>query len=108
MTILSKEKSATLFFFLCGCIFASPSLHRCRKKGLSTHAPILSLFCIQIPCFATRAQEYNRGGCCRSTVGFHSFIDGVIYSIAFTVSIFTGVLATMGMVLHEFPEGIIT
>lgn len=41
-------------------------------------------------------------------VGFHSFIDGFIYSIAFTVSIFTGFLATTGMVLHEFPEGIIT
>ena len=41
-------------------------------------------------------------------IGFHSFIDGVIYSIAFTVSIVTGVLATMDMVLHEFPEGIIT
>jgi zinc transporter ZupT len=41
-------------------------------------------------------------------IGFHSFIDGVIYSIAFTVSIFTGFLATAGMVLHEFPEGIIT
>jgi len=41
-------------------------------------------------------------------IGFHSFIDGFVYSIAFTVSIFTGVLATVGMVLHEFPEGIIT
>jgi zinc transporter ZupT len=41
-------------------------------------------------------------------IGFHSFIDGFIYSIAFTVSILTGFLATMGMVLHEFPEGIIT
>jgi zinc transporter ZupT len=41
-------------------------------------------------------------------IGFHSFIDGFIYSIAFTVSILTGYLATMGMVLHEFPEGIIT
>jgi hypothetical protein len=38
-------------------------------------------------------------------IGFHSFIDGVIYSIAFTVSIYTGFLATMGMVLLEFPEG---
>jgi ZIP family zinc transporter/zinc and cadmium transporter len=37
-----------------------------------------------------------------------SFIDGFIYSITFTVSVFTGVLATTGMVLHEFPEGIIT
>jgi len=41
-------------------------------------------------------------------IGFHSLIDGFIYSIAFSVSIFTGFLATAGMVLHEFPEGIIT
>ncbi len=41
-------------------------------------------------------------------IGFHSFIDGFVYSIAFTVSVFTGFLATAGMVLHEFPEGIIT
>jgi len=41
-------------------------------------------------------------------IGFHSFIDGVIYAVAFKVSIFTGVLAAIGMVLHEFPEGIVT
>jgi zinc and cadmium transporter len=41
-------------------------------------------------------------------IGFHSFIDGVIYSVTFTVSFFTGVLAAIGMVLHEFPEGIVT
>jgi len=41
-------------------------------------------------------------------IGFHSFIDGVVYSITFTVSVFTGALAAVGMVLHEFPEGIIT
>jgi zinc and cadmium transporter len=41
-------------------------------------------------------------------IGLHSFIDGFIYSITFTVSIFTGLLAATGMVLHEFPEGIIT
>ena len=41
-------------------------------------------------------------------IGFHSFIDGVVYSITFSVSMFTGTLAAIGMVLHEFPEGIIT
>lgn len=41
-------------------------------------------------------------------IGFHSFLDGVIYSVAFNVSIFTGVVAAIGMVLHEFPEGIVT
>jgi zinc and cadmium transporter len=41
-------------------------------------------------------------------IGFHSFIDGVVYSITFSVSVFTGTLAALGMVLHEFPEGIVT
>jgi len=41
-------------------------------------------------------------------IGFHSFVDGFIYSVTFTVSMLTGFLATAGMVLHEFPEGIIT
>jgi zinc transporter ZupT len=41
-------------------------------------------------------------------IGFHSFLDGVIYSVTFNVSILTGVLAAAGMILHEFPEGIVT
>ena len=41
-------------------------------------------------------------------IGLHSFIDGLVYSVTYSVSVFTGVLATTGMVLHEFPEGIIT
>jgi len=32
----------------------------------------------------------------------------VIYSVTFNVSILTGALAAIGMVLHEFPEGIVT
>ena len=41
-------------------------------------------------------------------IGIHSFIDGLIYSVAFSVSFFTGILTVIGMILHEFPEGIIT
>jgi zinc transporter ZupT len=41
-------------------------------------------------------------------IGFHSFLDGIIYSVTYNVSIFTGFLATIGMVLHELPEGIVT
>jgi zinc transporter ZupT len=32
----------------------------------------------------------------------------MIYSVTFSVSLFTGALAAAGMVLHEFPEGIMT
>jgi len=53
-------------------------------------------------------KEYAIGVVPMLGIGLHSFIDGIIYSIAFTVSILTGYLATLGMVLHEFPEGIIT
>ncbi|MCC7259908.1 MAG: ZIP family metal transporter [Alphaproteobacteria bacterium] len=41
-------------------------------------------------------------------IGFHSFIDGIIYSITFTASTFTGALASVGMIFHEFPEGVVT
>jgi len=40
-------------------------------------------------------------------IGLHSLLDGVVYSVSFEVSVLTGVLATLGMVLHEFPEGIV-
>jgi zinc transporter ZupT len=41
-------------------------------------------------------------------IGLHSMLDGVVYAITFSVSVLTGALAATGMVLHEFPEGIVT
>ncbi|MDR4459564.1 MAG: ZIP family metal transporter [Nitrospirales bacterium] len=41
-------------------------------------------------------------------IGLHSTLDGVVYAITFSVSVLTGTLAGIGMVLHEFPEGIVT
>lgn len=37
----------------------------------------------------------------------HSFLDGVIYAAAFHDEPFTGWLTTAGLLLHEFPEGVI-
>ena len=37
----------------------------------------------------------------------HSFLDGIIYAAAFQENAFTGWIATAGLLLHEFPEGII-
>ena len=59
-------------------------------------------------CDKSSDEQYGIGLVPMLGIGFHSFIDGFIYSITFTVSIFTGLLAATGMVLHEFPEGIIT
>ncbi|MEM1105724.1 MAG: ZIP family metal transporter [Pseudomonadota bacterium] len=40
-------------------------------------------------------------------IGAHSFIDGAIYAVTFAASFETGVLAVLGLIIHEFPEGII-
>lgn len=41
-------------------------------------------------------------------IAIHSFVDGMIYAVAFSSSILTGVLAGLGLVIHEFAEGVIT
>ena len=40
-------------------------------------------------------------------LGFHSFIDGVVYESTFYGDDYTGMIATFGLLLHEFPEGVI-
>jgi len=52
--------------------------------------------------------EYATGILLMVGIGIHSVIDGVMYSITFTVGTFTGVIAAVGMILHELPEGIVT
>jgi len=37
----------------------------------------------------------------------HSFLDGAIYAASFQEEIFTGWIATGGLLFHEFPEGVI-
>lgn len=41
-------------------------------------------------------------------IALHSFIDGIIYTITFSNGILTGFLAGIGLVVHEFAEGVIT
>ncbi|MBT8473712.1 MAG: ZIP family metal transporter [Marinicaulis sp.] len=40
-------------------------------------------------------------------LGVHSFIDGFIYAIVFTEDTFTGWFSILGLLFHEFPEGVI-
>lgn len=41
-------------------------------------------------------------------IGIHSLVDGMVYTVTFSVSILTGILAGTGLVIHEFAEGVIT
>jgi zinc and cadmium transporter len=110
-------------YFVCfaaGVLISVSFLHIVPKSfELNANAPafllggyvLLHLFNRFVTAFVCERRpdaQYGIGLIPMLGIGFHSFIDGVVYSITFTVSIFTGVLAATGMVLHEFPEGIIT
>jgi zinc and cadmium transporter len=110
-------------YFVCfaaGVLISVSFLHIIPKAfELSPHAPVYLLagflflhlfnrFITAFVCERGSNPSYGIGLVPMIGIGFHSFIDGFIYAITFTVSIFTGVLAAAGMVLHEFPEGIIT
>lgn len=110
-------------YFICfaaGVLISVSFLHIIPKSfAMNVHAPaylligfvLLHLFNRFITAFVCErglSSQYSIGLIPMIGIGLHSFIDGFVYSITFTISIFTGALATTGMVLHEFPEGIIT
>lgn len=116
------RRNTTYFMcFAAGVLIAASFLHIIPKSfSMNPYGPAylllgflgLHLFNRFITAFVCEKDpgqaEYGIGIIPTIGIGFHSFIDGFVYSIAFTVSVFTGFLATAGMVLHEFPEGIIT
>ncbi len=115
-----RDNSIYFVCFAAGVLISVSFLHIIPKAfSINTHAPFylfagyLSLhlfnrFINAFVCDKGMDENYAMGVVPMIGIGFHSFIDGFIYSITFTVSIFTGILAATGMVLHEFPEGIIT
>jgi zinc transporter ZupT len=116
-----NRNTAYFMCFAAGVLIAASFLHIIPKSiAMNSQAPVwllvgfmgLHLFNRFITAFVCERdpgkKDFALGLTPMLGIGFHSLIDGFIYSIAFNVSVLTGFLATMGMVLHEFPEGIIT
>jgi len=116
----ARKNSIYFICFAAGVLISVSFLHIIPKSfAMNANAPawlltgfvLLHLFNRFITAFVCERRPdsaYGIGLIPMFGIGLHSFIDGIVYSITFTVSIFTGVLAATGMVLHEFPEGIIT
>ena len=115
------EKNSIYFVcFAAGVLISVSFLHIIPKAfEMNPNAPIFLLigflsmhlfnrFITAFVCEKKPESHYSIGLTPMLGIGIHSFIDGFVYSITFTVSIFTGTMAATGMVLHEFPEGIIT
>jgi zinc transporter ZupT len=53
-------------------------------------------------------KRYNLGIISAWGIGVHSFVDGVIFMVTFSISKLTGIATSTALVFHEIPEGIIT
>ena len=115
-----RRNSIYFICFAAGVLISVSFLHIIPKSfSMNPAAPVFLLagffgmhlvnrFITAFVCGKDPDAPYGLGLIAMLGIGFHSFIDGFIYAVTFTVSIFTGVLASTGMVLHEFPEGVIT
>lgn len=115
-----SKNSVYFMSFAAGVLISVSFIHIIpRSFSMSDDAPIyllagfLSLYLFNrfvqtFVCHEYENRDYAIGIVPMIGIGFHSFLDGMIYSVTFNVSIFTGVLTAVGMVLHEFPEGIVT
>jgi zinc transporter ZupT len=113
--------NATYFAcFAAGVLISVSFLHIVPEAiTLSHHAPAFILagylfmylfnrFITAFVCDRPATKDYALGLVPMVGIGIHSFIDGIIYSVTFSVSALTGILVSIGMVLHEFPEGVFT
>jgi len=116
----ARQNTTYFACFAAGVLIAVSFMHIVPKSfSMAPKAPaflfagylmmyLLNRFLTAYVCDKPQTADYAIGLMPLLGIGFHSFLDGVVYSISFHASAFTGALAALGMVLHEFPEGIVT
>lgn len=60
------------------------------------------------PCHDEECQLHNLGILSLAGLTFHSLIDGIAIALGFGISTALGMVTTLAVILHEFPEGVTT
>lgn len=105
-------------YFMCfaaGVLISSPliiafpqAVEKNPHAGLAALAGfVFMFFSNKFIKYKTNHSELAFGITAIEGIGIHSFVDGIIYSVTFSVSTITGFLAGTGLVVHEFAEGVI-
>lgn len=111
------ERSITVFMcFAAGVLLTTPlvlalprALMTTPNAGIAALAGFLFMYSSnQLIKRFTHAETLAFGITAAEGIGIHSLVDGVVYTVTFSVSVLTGVLAGTGLVVHEFAEGVIT
>lgn len=111
------EKNKEYFMcFAAGVLISSPLIMAFPEAvAKNENAGLAALFGFVFMFFSnrlikhkTKQEELAFGITAVEGIGIHSLIDGIIYTVTFSVSTFVGVVAGAGLVIHEFAEGVIT
>ncbi len=91
-------------------VFAFPNAIKMNHyAGLAALIGFLfMLFSNEIIKHSTKQKSLGFGITAVEGIGIHSFIDGLVYTITFSASVLIGFLSGIGLVVHEFAEGVIT
>lgn len=111
----AEKVKSYVMCFAAGVLISSPliltfpeAVEKNHQAGFAALAGFLFMFFSnQFIKRRTRQKELAFGITALQGIGIHSFIDGVIYSVTFSVSIFAGMVSGIGLVVHEFAEGVI-
>lgn len=116
----ARTRSTYFACFAAGVLITVSFLHIVPESiAMAPRAPVFlfvgyasmhlfNRFLVAYVCDRPESADFAIGLVPLASIGLHSFVDGVVYSVSFSVSMLTGVLATTGLVLHEFPEGAVT
>ncbi len=111
----AERNKAYFICFAAGVLIAAPLIHalpeafeKSRSAGaLALIGFLFMFFSNKFIKYKTREKELAFGITAIEGIGIHSFIDGIIYSVTFSAATMTGLLAGIGLVAHEFAEGVI-
>jgi ZIP family zinc transporter/zinc and cadmium transporter len=121
--LLSREewalKNSVLFVSFSGGVVLAVAFTHLLPEALETNSRSLAVVLFTLIAFyifehTIAIHTCKEGECDIHTMGlpafigvaFHSLLDGVIIGVGFEVSFEMGIFTTLGVLLHEIPEGI--
>ncbi|MGI6213774.1 MAG: ZIP family metal transporter, partial [Christensenellales bacterium] len=112
----AKKAKEYFMCFAAGVLITSPlvmafpeALSVNTNAGLAALAGFMFMyFSNKIIKLRTKQSELAFGVTAIEGILIHSLLDGAIYTVTFSVSALAGVLVGIGLVMHEFAEGVIT
>ncbi len=106
----------TFMCFAAGMLIASPlimafpeAVGKNPQAGIAALAGFVFMYMSnRIIKKRTKTKELAFGITAVQGILIHSLLDGAVYTVTFSVSVLTGMLTGLGLVVHEFAEGVVT